>query len=395
MKIVIAHNRYKQRGGEDVVVAAESTLLEENGHTVIRYSRSNDEIEAMTGPKRILLLRDMIRSEQSKQQLSELLRNERPDIVHVHNTFLMISPSIFESCRDAGVPCVHTLHNYRLLCPGWTLSRNGTVCEECLEHGLWRGVLHGCYRNSRWMTAAVAMMLQTHRTNRTWNELVDGYVALTNFARDKFIQGGLPAAAIHVKPNFLDLDPGERMSAGDYMLYVGRLSAEKGVDVLLRAWEKLSSPIPLIVFGDGPLRAELEAEASSRNLTNVTFAGWQNRKTIFAALRNAAALVMPSLCYEGFPMTIVESFACGTPVICSGFGGLAEIVEPTRTGLHFRPGDENDLAEKIEWACSHSKELSEMGRAARQEFERRYTAETNYKLLLQIYEKAIAHAAMN
>src|SRR5262249_42859405 len=146
--------------------------------------------------------KDMIRSERSMQELSALLRNEKPDIVHVHNTFLMISPSVFESCREAGIPSVHTLHNYRLLCPGWSLSRNGKVCEECLEHGLWRSVLHGCYRNSRWMTAAVALTLQTHRMSRTWERLVDGYVALTNFAREKFIEGGLPPAAIDVKPNF-------------------------------------------------------------------------------------------------------------------------------------------------------------------------------------------------
>ena len=395
MKIVIVHNTYQQQGGEDIVVAAESAMLERNGHTIIRYSRSNDEIAAMTGVRRLLLVKDIIRSEQSKQQLYALLRNERPDLVHVHNTFMMISPSIFESCRDAGVPSVQTLHNYRLLCPGWTLSRKGTVCEECLEHGLWRSVLHGCYRDSRWMTAAVAMMLQTHRVNRTWQDSVDSYVALTNFARSKFIQGGLPAAAIHVKPNFLDFDPGERTSAGRYMLFVGRLSDEKGVKVLLKAWEKLSSSIPLVIIGDGPLRSRLEGQASSAGLTNITFAGWQSRTAIFEALRNAAALVVPSLCYEGLPMTIIESFACGTPVICSSLGSMAEIVESGRTGLHFRPADETDLAGRLDWAWEHQQELAEMGHAARRDFERLYTAETNYKLLLEIYEKAIAHAAMN
>jgi glycosyltransferase involved in cell wall biosynthesis len=395
MKILIVHNTYQQPGGEDVVVAAETRMLEQNGHTVIRYSRSNDEIAAMSGPERLMLVKNMIRSERSKQQLYALLRAERPDLVHVHNTFLMISPSVFESSRDAGIPSVQTLHNYRLLCPGWTLSREGAVCEECLHRGLWRGVWHGCYRNSRLMTAAVALMLQTHRTSRTWEEAVDGYVALTNFARSKFIQGGLPAAAIHVKPNFLDVDPGERTSVGRSMLFIGRLSPEKGVDVLLKAWEKLSTPIPLVIFGDGPLRKELEAQVAAKKLTNITFVGWQNRTAIFAALKNAAALIAPSLCYEGFPMTLVEAFACGTPVICSGFGGLAEIVEDGRTGLHFRPGDEDDLAGKIEWACDRQGTFSAMGREARAGFEKHFTAKANYQLLLEIYEKAIAHAAMN
>ena len=224
---------------------------------------------------------------------------------------------------------------------------------------------------------------------------MDGYVALTNFARSKFIQGGLPAAAIHVKPNFLDVDPGERTSVGRSMLFIGRLSPEKGVDVLLKAWEKLSTPIPLLIFGDGPLRKELEAQAAAKKLTNITFVGWQNRTAIFAALKNAAALIAPSLCYEGFPMTLVEAFACGTPVICSGFGGLAEIVEDGRTGLHFRPGDESDLAAKIEWAWDRQGTLSAMGHEARAGFEKYFTAKANYQLLLEIYEKAIAHAAMN
>ena len=395
MKIIVVHNFYQQPGGEDVVVAAETSLLEKNGHTVNRYLRSNDEVAAMTGAKRVLLVKDMIHSARSKLDLARLLRDTKPDVVHVHNTFMRISPSIFEACRDAAVPTVHTLHNYRLLCPGWSLSRDGAICEECLDHGLSRSVLHGCYRNSRLMTAAVALMLQAHRLSGTWDKTVDSYVALTNFARDKFIQGGLPAATIHVKPNFLDFDPGERSSSGRYILYVGRLSEEKGVELLLEAWEKALVTKDLMIVGDGPLRSQLEARACSKNLRNVTFAGWQNRTAVFDALRNAAALVLPSLCYEGFPMTIVESFACGTPVICSNFGGMAEIVESGRTGLHFRPADSNDLADKLNWACGHQHELAEIGHAARREFEQHYTAETNYKLLLQIYEKAIAHAAMN
>lgn len=393
MKIVVVHNTYQQPGGEDVVVASETAMLERSGHTVIRYSRSNDEIATMTGSKRLVLVRDMIRSEESKKQLYALLRSEKPDVVHVHNTFLMISPSIFESCRDAGVACVQTLHNYRLLCPASSLSRNGSACEECIDRGLWSSVIHGCYRDSRWMTAGVALMLQTHRARRTWQEKVDGFVALTNFARQKFIQGGLPAASIHVKPNFLDVDPGEKTADGCYMLYIGRLSSEKGVEVLLRSWAKLRSRMALVILGDGPLRSQLEE--ASRSLSNVTFAGWQNRETVFDAIKNAAALIVPSLCYEGLPMTIVESFACGTPVICSGFGSMAEIVEAGRTGLHFRPADVDDLAQKIDWACEHKQELVDMGRAARRAFEQFYTAETNYKSLLQIYERAIAHASLN
>lgn len=395
MKIVLVHNTYRQSGGEDVVVNAENALLERKGHKVIRYSRSNDEISSMSLPQQIFLVKNIIHSEKSKQQLFALLREQRPDVVHVHNTFMVMSPSVYDACRDAGVPVVQTLHNYRLLCPGWSLSRNGNVCEECIDDGLWRGVWHGCYRDSRLMTAAVALMTQVHRSKRTWQDSVNRYIALTNFARKKFIQGGLPASTIHVKPNFLESDPGERSSPGRPILFIGRLSTEKGIDVLLDAWQHLNHPVPLVIVGNGPLRKSLEVSVAEKRLSNVTFAGWLSRPEVFAALKNASALIVPSVCYEGFPMTLVEAFASGTPVLGSNLGGVQEIVKDGHNGLHFVAGDAVDLASKVEWAWSHPAELAAMGHAARHDFEQLYTAETNYRSLLQIYENAIAHASQN
>jgi len=390
MKIVIVHNTYQQPGGEDVAVAAESNLLERRGHTVIRYSRSNDEMAMMSAPRRLLMVKDMIHSEKSKREMLDLMRDERPDLVHVHNTFMMVSPSVFEACREAGIPVVQTLHNYRLLCPGWSLCREGKVCEECIESGLWRGVWHGCYRDSRLMTAAVALMLQVHRMRGTWSHDVGGYVALTNFARDKFIEGGLPASRIGVKPNFLESDPGNRSSSGGFALFVGRLSAEKGAEVVLEAWQKLKGTIPLVIMGDGPLREPLESEAAARNLSNVTFAGWRSRGEILSAMKSASLLITPSLWYEGFPMTVVEAFACGIPVICSRLGGLREIVEDGSTGLHFNPGDAEDLAGKLDLLWTQPSQLAAMGRAAREEYRRNYTAERNYELMMQIYARTMA-----
>lgn len=390
MKIVIVHNTYQQPGGEDVAVAAESNLLERRGHTVIRYSRSNDEMAMMSAPRRLLMVKDMIHSEKSKREMLDLIRDERPDLVHVHNTFMMVSPSVFEACREAGIPVVQTLHNYRLLCPGWSLCREGKVCEECIESGLWRGVWHGCYRDSRLMTAAVALMLQVHRMRGTWSHDVGGYVALTNFARDKFIEGGLPASRIGVKPNFLESDPGKRSSSGGFALFVGRLSAEKGAEVVLRAWQKLKGTIPLVIMGDGPLREPLESEAAARNLSNITFAGWRSRGEILSAMKSASLLITPSLWYEGFPMTVVEAFACGIPVICSRLGGLREIVEDGSTGLHFNPGDAEDLAGKLDLLWTQPSQLAAMGRAAREEYKRNYTAERNYELMMQIYARTMA-----
>jgi len=395
MKIVVVHNTYQQHGGEDEVVAAESAILERNGHKVVRYSRNNDEISSLSRSQQLLLVRDFIHSEKSKRELYALLQTEKPDVVHIHNTFIMISPSVYEACRDAGIPVVQTLHNYRLICPGWSLSRDGHVCEECIDDGLWQSVRHGCYRDSRLMTAAVALMLQVHRTKGTWKRSVHSYVALTNFAREKFIQGGLPPSAIHVKPNFLGSDPGERIASGRAFLFVGRLSAEKGVHTLLDAWQQLSHSIPLVIVGDGPLRRPLETAVRVKGLSNITFTGWLSKPDVYATIKNAAALIIPSVCYEGFPMTLVEAFACGTPVIGSSLGGIQEIVTNGRNGLHFAAGDANDLADKVEWAWARPAVLETMGHASRQDFEQLYSAETNYKRLLQIYEKTASCAFAN
>jgi glycosyltransferase involved in cell wall biosynthesis len=395
MKIVVIHNTYQSPGGEDAVVTAEGRLLRERGHQVVSYLRSNHELEQMSKPRQLLMVKDMVYSDDSKREIRNLLQKEKPDLVHVHNTFMMISPSVYEACREMGMPVVQTLHNFRLLCPAWALVRNGEVCEECVDRGLWRGVLHGCYRDSHLMTAAVALMLQVHRYRGTWNEQVDGYVALSDFARSKFIEGGLPARKVHVKPNFVFPDPGEREKPGDYALFVGRLSPEKGVSTLLAAWEILRNRIPLMIVGEGPLRASLEAEAVARKLGDVTFKGWLPAEQARVAMKNASFTITPSICYEGFGMSIVESFACGTPVLCSCLGGMQEIVDNHRTGLHFVAGDADDLAAKVEWAWAHPSQLADMGREARWQYENSYTAQGNYTRLMQIYEETMSAFARN
>jgi len=395
MKVLVIHNSYQQPGGEDVVVSEESRLLESQGHTVVRYERSNHEIERMSNTQRLLMVKDIVYSGESKREIGELLFREKPELVHVHNTFMMISPSVYEACREAKIPVLQTLHNFRLLCPGWNLCRGGKICEECIETGLWRGVWHGCYRKSHVMTAAVALMLQFHRMRGTWNDSVDGYVALSEFARQKFIDSGLPAEKIHVKPNFVGHDPGVKKQAGKYALFVGRLSPEKGIETLISAWGKMKISIPLVIVGDGPLRKSLESEVASQYLSAVTFKGWLTREETLVSMKQAAFMVTPSVWYEGFPMSIAEAFACGTPVLCSRLGGMREIVEDKRTGLHFNSGDADDLARKVEWAWSQPDRMAEMGRAARKEYEVRYTAEKNYNTLMQIYEQTMRACARN
>lgn len=391
MKILLVHNKYQQPGGEDVVFEQERKLLESAGHQVVTHCRSNDEVNDSSIWQRVRLAKNTVSSAESRQQVLNLLRQHHFDVVHVHNTFMMISPSIYSACHEAGVPVVQTLHNYRLLCPAANFYRDGHTCEECTEHSVWRGVQHGCYRDSRAATATVAVMLTVHRQRGTWTESVDSYVALSEFARRKFIAGGLPADKISVKPNFVQPDPGERSNGGGvYAAYVGRLASEKGPGTMISAWKLLSKSVPLVVVGDGPLLEELQNQAREQGLTNINFRGRLSREQAQAVMKGASFVVIPSECYENFPMGMAESFACGVPVICSRLGALEELVSDGRTGLHFSSGSPQDLAAKVEWAWSNPESMRAMGKAARKEYETRYTAESNYPLLMDIYQRTIA-----
>jgi glycosyltransferase involved in cell wall biosynthesis len=314
------------------------------------------------------------------------LEQARPDVVHIHNFFPLISPSIYYACRDAGVPVVQTLHNYRLLCPGAAFYRDGKVCEDCLHGSLLNGVMHGCYRDSKAGTAVVARMLSVHRKRETWSNVVDRYIALTEFSRQKFVEGGIPADRIVVKPNFVLPDPGPGTEKGDYALFVGRLVDLKGVPTMLKAWKLLQNPMPLMIAGDGPYRAQLEAELKNAGLSTVQYRGRLSRPDTLAAMQRAKFLIFPSEWYEGFPVTIAEAFACATPVICSKLGSMQEIVADGVTGLHFEAGNAQSLAEKVRWACGNPGELAAMSAAARAEFEARYSAERNYGMLTEIYQ---------
>lgn len=388
MKIILAHNKYREAGGEDVVFENEKRLLERNGHTVISYVRSNTEVPSESLLDRLAIAPQMVWSSKTRREFAAILGRERPDIVHIHNTFMVISPSIYYACGEQGIPVVQTLHNFRLLCPAANFFRHGVICQECVDQSLLRGVVHGCYR-SRSATAGVALMLAFHRGLDTWRTSVARFIALTEFARSRFVASGFPADRFVVKPNFTDPDPGERQGAGEYALFVGRLVENKGGEVLLNAWKQLPVQYPLEIIGEGPEGPALEAQARELQLSGVTFRGRLGRAAVIEAIKRARFVIFPSTWYEGFPMCIAESFACGTPVLSSGLGAMAEIVEDHLTGLHFRRGDPQDLARKVEWAWNHPVELAEMGRAARRKHETHYTAEQNYSLLMGIYQQAL------
>lgn len=391
MRILVAHNAYQHRGGEDAVLEAETQLLAERGHAVIRYQRSNDELRNGSGFSSLRAGFETVWASRSYREVKALIAERKPDVAHFHNTLAVISPSAYYACAEAGVRIVQALQNYRLLCPAATLMRDGKVCEDCQGRSVaWPGVVHACYRDSRAATAAVASMLAVHRAMGTWRKRVDVYVAPTEFARRKFVEGGLPSEKIVVKPNFLSCDPGTKTGAGAYALFIGRLSEEKGLRVLLGAWGLLRETIPLRIAGDGPLREELGREIGAKGLTGVELLGQVPSEEIAGLLHGARFLVFPSVWYEGLPMTIAEAFACGVPVIASRLGAMEEIVEDSKTGLHFAPGGKADLAAKVECAWTHAEEMQEMGRAARREFEEKYTGAANYKRLMGIYEMAMA-----
>jgi glycosyltransferase involved in cell wall biosynthesis len=389
LKIVIAHNSYQQPGGEDTVVSAEKALLVRAGNEVNQYFRHNNEIKSGGTCSNITLGFRTVWSSGSRNELYRLLKKWKPDIVHFHNTFPLISPAAYYACQEMGVPVVQTLHNYRLFCPAGAFFRDGRVCEDCLAKNRWQAVRHACFRQSRSATSAVVAMLSFHHWYGTWTKLVDCYIALSEFSRAKFIQAGLPAEKLVVKPNFVLPDPGIGVEQRDSAVFVGRLSEEKGLRTLVRAWGRMNPKYPLHVIGDGPLRDDLQSEITRSGSSSVHLNGRLPRDESLKALQGARVLVLPSNCYENFPMTIAEAYACGTPVLASRLGAMQEIVHDGRTGLHFTAGDADDLARKVEWAWAHPDEMREMGINARAEFEAKYTAEKNYEMLIAIYESVI------
>jgi len=394
MKLLLAHNRYRQWGGEDEVFLRESELLRSGGHEVLEYTPHNSEIAEDGILNKAKIAMRTLWARDSVARLRSLLRDERPDVAHFHNTFPLISPAAYYACQEEGIPVVQSLHNPRLVCPAATLHREGSVCEECVGRVVpWPGVVHACYHNSYLQTAVVAGMLAGHRLLGTWREQVDAYIVFTEFFRQKFVGAGLPREKIFVKPHFLSTDPGMKQKMGDYALFLGRLAPGKGLHTLLEAFAILQNAIPLHIVGDGPLRAELEGQKNRACLSSVSFRGWLPREQTLETMSGARFLIFPSEGLETFGLTIIEAFGTGVPVIASRLGPMMEVLEEGKTGLHFAAGDPNDLASKALWAWTHVKQMEVMGRAARAEYQAKYTAERNYQLLMEIYSRARSSTA--
>ena len=381
-KILVIHNSYLQYGGEDSVVASEIQMLKSHGHNVQLYARDNHEIDQMG---KLSLFMDTVWSRRAVRDLSQKICEFRPDIIHVHNIFPLISPAVYWAASKMNIPIVQTIHNFRLACLQAMFLRDGEVCEDCLGKPPWHGVLHKCYRGSFSASLVSAFSLQAHRVIGTYRKKVDGYIALNSFCRNKLVEIGLPEDRIFIKPNFVSMPVanGEADGITGNPLYVGRLSKDKGVTVLAEAMRTFPE-VAFDIVGGGD-----EAHVFD-GLTNVNLKGSLPLDEVYALMRTAPFLIMPSIWYENMPRTLVEAYGCGTPVIASRIGALAELVEDGKSGLLFNPGSSEDLVKTIQWALGNTDKMRAMGVYAYNVYRHEYTEEQNYTMMRDIYQRVIS-----
>ena len=413
MKILQVHNYYQQRGGEDSVVAAEKQLLSEQGHAIISYYKENSSI--VTSGKGFSAIIKLISTAmgtiwngQSYREIKAILKKEKPDIVHCHNIFPLISPAVYWACFREKIPVIQTIHNYRLFCLNATFCRTTgpgcglEICEQCLNRSFkWPGIRYKCYRNSLLGSFTIACMLFIHRIIGTWTKKVSGYIALTEFQKKKLIEGGIPSEKVFVKPNFLQQNlenfndfRTDVETEKQYVLFVGRLSKEKGCDVLIRAWAELKTRTAenctrLLIAGDGPCLDELNVLAEKLGVSgSISFLGSRKKDEINTLMRSARFLAFPSIWYEGFPMVILEAFSADIPVVASETGGLPSIIEDGITGFLFPLGNFRALAEKMETLLLNDDLLRRFKRdiAVRKE---KFSSEKNYKMMMTIYSQIL------
>ena len=387
MKILVAHNNYLLPGGEDAVVRSEVAMLKQFGEEVLLYDRNNKEIESASISRKIQYIWELGGSPRTYREIRSLIKGFRPDVAHFHNIFFSITPSAYQACKDEGVPVVQSQHNFRLLCSNALFYRDNKVCEDCLGKNLIPGIYHRCYKNSFWASYFLSRMLQRHWQRGTWLNMVDSYVVAAEFTRQKYIQGGIPADKIFVKPNFFDQAlPESQEKQNDYVLYVGRLSEEKGVDVLINAWRFLEG-IPLKIMGQGVQEEQLKGLA--RGIKDIDFVGYVSQDEYHHYMSGARVIVLPSLCYESFPRVFVEACAYWIPAVASRLGSLQELVKDGENGLTFDPGNPHDLAQKMRHILNDENEWKRMREKALESYRIKYTPQKNYEMLKDIYNQVI------
>lgn len=387
MRVLTIHNypgNYAT-GGEGNVFEAEADLLRSHNHDVYQYKCTNSEILQESLFKRIKAFLEAPWSQYGYRVIREEIDKTSPDIMHVHNFFFILSPSIFRAARDAGIPVVATLHNYRLISPCSQLLRNGKVCEVCLNKNPWRILVHRCYHHSLIGNILRYRIYYSGKKKYGWLNDIDSFISLTEFGKSKYIEGGLPKDRIYVKPNFIydPMQKKEPFDSGYGAVFVGRVSTEKGIKTLLEAWRGVD--YPLTIVGDGPQMAEVKEMASG----NVEFVGMKTHTEAMQYIKNAAFIIFPSEWYEGFPLTILESMASGKTILASDLGPRSEMIKHKENGLLFKIGDSDDLHGKAKWLINHPDACVEMGKAARNEYLEKYSAKKGYEMLIEIYKKTI------
>jgi glycosyltransferase involved in cell wall biosynthesis len=389
MRVLMIHNRYRERGGEDNSSAAEVELLRAAGVECHFHQIDNRDVEKFGAAAAV----NAVWSKPAAKEIAGMVRDLRIDVLHVQNFFPQFSPAVHWAAGQAGAAVVQSLRNYRLACVNGQFFREGRICEDCLGRSPVRGIVHKCYRGSTAASGVVAAMLLAHRAIGTWRNRIDRYIAVSNFTRVKMIEAGLPADKVEVKPNFLSTIPA-RPGAGEggYFVYVGRLSEEKGIRTMLDAWKTASTPLPpLKLVGTGPL-LDFAREVSV-STPRVEILGVREPAEVLDIVSKAQGLLFPSEWYEGHPRVTIEALSVGTPVISSDVGAVTEIVEDGVTGLQFRAGSPADLAGKVRQFADDVGAKAAMRQAARASFLARFTAADNIKLLLGIYGRALETAA--
>lgn len=390
MKALIVHNSHRSgsSSGDDIVFKKESKLLEQNGHKVLKINPSNDEYDRSGRIKKLSIILQVPWSFTYYRIIKEILIKEKPDIIHLHNFFPFISLSVCYAANSVGIPIIQTLHDFRYLCPTAFLMRSERICNECISGAFLKSVKYGCFKDSKLQSIPVAFMLKLHWFIKTFKK-IDAYICLTESQRKIYRDAGFDEKKIFIKPNFVNnMFEQDKYTFGNYVVFIGRLSEEKGLSTLIGAWRDLPD-IPLKIVGDGPDSAKFRSLVSELKIKNIEFLGYKPYLECRKILNDARFLVMPSLCYETFGLSIVEAFSYCKPVIASNLGAMADLVKHGQTGLLFEPRNYKDLAEKIKWLWVHKDETIRMGKNARKEYEEKYTPEKNYEMLMGIYEKVI------
>ena len=384
MKILFVHNFYQIAGGEDAVYRNEMDLLKAHGHDVIEYTVDNASINSLWDKLSVMV--KTIFSFSQYRKIKKILKDSSPDVVHVHNYFPLISPAVFYACKKMNIPVVHTLHNYRAVCPSALLMHDGKICEKSIQHSSWWAVKEKVYRNSFIGSFILTCMVEFHKKIGTWQNQVSYFISLTQFAKNKYIESGWPSHKVLIKPNFIEdplQDETPIKNKGGYAIYVGRLGEEKGIDLILKSWVNIDFPLKII--GAGPLQHAVEKSTCS----NIEYLGLQQKDDVLRLVKNADFIVMASTWYEGFPMVLVEAMACGTCALVPNLGSMSEVIQANENGIYFEPGNSDDFIKQINWLIHNPTETNKMSANARKIYMSQYTAEKNYHQLYEIYQKSL------